>query len=180
MSAIGPDIPAHILASVRSTKPDVSSGSDSEDEGPGPAPAPISIPAAAPAVPSIGPQAPTSVLDSTPTLVQSAGDDSDDDYTPALPPGIILGASAPSVSASAAARAYPTVSSRKPVGPSLPPHLAQANDDDSDEDVGPQPLHVGPSSSNKDAVSEFREREERRRKAAEVGYKHSGHSSSSF
>ena len=40
--------------------------------------------------------------------------------------------------------------------------------DDSDDDIGPKPLPAGAQLGERDAAAEFREREERRRKAAEV------------
>lgn len=62
------------------------------------------------------------------------------------------------------------------MGPSLPnyaptydPNSAYANEDsDSDDDIGPKPLPAGMQHQQTDAVQEFLEREEKRRKAAEV------------
>jgi hypothetical protein len=61
---------------------------------------------------------------------------------------------------------------RRVLGPSLPPHLSPSNQDDDsddDDDVGPQPLPEALQPMHeKDAVAEFMEREERRRKNEEL------------
>ena len=65
------------------------------------------------------------------------------------------------------------------IGPEVPSHLkasdpttnyhsADEDDDDSDDDFGPKPLPAGMQHQQTDAVKEFIEREEKRRKLAEV------------
>lgn len=117
-------------------------------------------------MPSIGPSLPAH-LTHTVEANDDSGSDSDD-YTPALPPGFAAPTVASAPSASAPHASPPASRSNgRVVGPSLPPHLARRNDSDSDDEIGPSPVPTGPAPA-KDAVAEFREREERRRKAAEV------------
>ena len=66
------------------------------------------------------------------------------------------------------------------IGPEVPSHLKASDpttnfhnadeddDDDSDDDFGPKPLPAGMQHQQTDAVKEFIEREEKRRKLAEV------------
>ncbi|KZP26086.1 hypothetical protein FIBSPDRAFT_679698, partial [Athelia psychrophila] len=91
----------------------------------------------------VGPAIPAHILAGPSAQNRDAEEsDDDDDYGPSLPPDII------------AARApAPT----RVIGPSFPP------DSDSGSDVGPQPLPAGMSFAESDGVSEFMEREERRR-----------------
>ncbi|KAG1894754.1 uncharacterized protein F5891DRAFT_1130850 [Suillus fuscotomentosus] len=117
---------------------------------------------------SIGPQIPAHLL----ATVASAGDsDEDDDYTPALPPDLsasrAAGPSLPSKSVS-----NTPLPQRHYVGPSVP-HSQTPYDDDSDSDVGPQPLPAAYASQieEKSGVEEFMEREERRRKLQEEASK---------
>ncbi|KAI0666205.1 hypothetical protein C8Q78DRAFT_1198070 [Trametes maxima] len=141
---IGPEIPAHLLAAPA---PENVDGSDTE----GPAP--------------IGPQIPSQALagaskSTTPPLPPRATEEEEDedDYAPALPPGL------------AAVRA----STRKVLGPTLPPSVAgpsRYDDYDDDDDVGPRPLPQGYVEEEKDGVQEFIEREERRRKQLEEASK---------
>lgn len=111
---------------------------------------------------SIGPQIPAHLL-----AAVAPADDSgeEDDYTPALPPDLAAARSAgPSLSSKSKSDTPPK---RQYVGPSLP--SSQAYDDDSDSDVGPQPLPAAYASQveEKSGVEEFLEREERRRKLQE-------------
>ncbi|KAF8211838.1 hypothetical protein K438DRAFT_1957642 [Mycena galopus ATCC 62051] len=101
-----------------------------------------------------GPQLP-------PKAPQDEGDDSDDDYAPALPPDMVAS------------------SSKKPVvGPTMPPaypptysrHI-QYHADDSDDDVGPRPLPAGVGFEERDAVKEFMDKEEKRRREVEEAAK---------
>jgi hypothetical protein len=104
---------------------------------------------------SIGPQIPAHLLESPPQDVEHDSDSGQEDaYLPALPPDLL---------------AAPSVSKGLPVtkGPTLPPPAVQ-NDEDSDDEVGPMPLPAGSSLEREDAVKEFMEIEERRRKLAEV------------
>jgi hypothetical protein len=115
---------------------------------------------------SIGPQIPTYLL---PTVAPAEDSGEEDDYTPALPPELAAarsaGPSLPSRSKSPPKRQY--------VGPSLPSSQAPYDDDDSDSDVGPQPLPAAYASQveGKSGVEEFLEREERRRKLQEEASK---------
>jgi hypothetical protein len=88
-------------------------------------------------------------------------DDSEDEYAPALPPDMIAS------------------SSKKPVvGPTMPPaypptydRRVQYHADDSDDDVGPRPLPAGVRFEERDAVKEFMEKEEKRRREVEEAAK---------
>ncbi|KAI0651397.1 hypothetical protein C8Q79DRAFT_897101 [Trametes meyenii] len=141
---IGPEIPAHLLAT-----PTPENGDGLDTEGPA----------------SIGPQIPSQVLagaarSTTPPLPPhvSEEEEDEDDYAPALPPGL------------AAARA----STKKVLGPTLPPSIAgpsRYEDEDDEDDVGPRPLPQGYAEEEKDGVQEFIEREERRRKQLEEASK---------
>jgi hypothetical protein len=81
----------------------------------------------------------------------------DDDYVPELPPDLI-----------AAQHSAP----KRAVGPTMPSMRPRDDDDDSDDDdVGPMPLPSAYSNSQheeQDGVSEFLEREKRRKEAIEV------------
>ncbi len=60
---------------------------------------------------------------------------------------------------------------RRTIGPSFPPHPSYSRPDEysDDDDVGPRPLPAGfQPTHEKDAVTEFIEREERRRKNEEA------------
>jgi hypothetical protein len=148
MSSIGPQLPPHLLAAI--SKPDVSGD---EDDANDPSPSPPSA--------SIGPQIPSTVSTAGPQLPDAEAD-SDDDYAPALPPGF----SVKPATAHTAAVSAPAPSGRV-VGPTMPSHPARHEDDDSEDEIGPSPFSAGPS-ARRDAVAEFREREESRRKALEV------------
>ncbi|KAI0825270.1 hypothetical protein BC628DRAFT_1374328 [Trametes gibbosa] len=147
---IGPDIPAHILASSSSRNDE----DNSDNEGSA----------------SIGPHIPSHLMSAparsttppppTTAAREEEDDDDDDDYAPALPPEL------------AAARAS---TAKKVLGPTLPPSAAgpryEEEDDDDDDDVGPRPLPQGYVEEEKDGVQEFLEREERRRKQIEEASK---------
>ncbi|KAG2340302.1 hypothetical protein BDR05DRAFT_890106 [Suillus weaverae] len=117
---------------------------------------------------SIGPQIPAHLL---PTVASVEDSDEDDDYTPALPPDLAASRTAgPSLSSKSELNTPPP--KRQYVGPSLPGSQAPY-DDDSDSDVGPQPLPAAYASriKGKSGVEEFLEREERRRKLQEEASK---------
>lgn len=100
---------------------------------------------------SIGPTIPAHLLDGKQPEVEE--ESSDDDYGPALPPDL-------------ASTLGPTT--RRVFGPSFPTgRPAAADQDDSDEDVGPMPLPPG-QGEEEDGIRNFLEREERRQKAIEV------------
>ncbi|KAJ7676473.1 hypothetical protein B0H17DRAFT_987669 [Mycena rosella] len=97
-----------------------------------------------------------------PTAAVAEDDDSEDDYAPALPPDML------------------TSSSKKPVaGPTMPPAYPPTYDrrahypadDDDDDDVGPRPLPAGVGFAERDAVSEFMAKEEKRRREVEEAAK---------
>ncbi|KAH9927426.1 uncharacterized protein BXZ73DRAFT_48808 [Epithele typhae] len=142
---IGPDVPAHLLA------PDSTTPDDDSDTEAGPAPPS-----------SIGPQIPASVTAgpsrSAPKAEAAEAEEEDEeDYAPALPPHL------------AAAR------EKRVLGPAMP-SAARARryedeEDEDEEDVGPMPLPYGVVLEEKDAVQEFMEREERRRKQLEEAAK---------
>jgi hypothetical protein len=150
MSSIGPQLPPHLLATLGK-----SNTSDDEDTTEEPSANPSDIG-------SIGPQLPPTHAMLEPS---AAEDDSDDDYAPALPPGFSQH-SQPSILRPAASTQAPTTSGRA-VGPTPPAQPARYDDDESDEEIGPSPFPVK-MSVQKDAVAEFREREENRRKAFEA------------
>ncbi|KAF8972499.1 hypothetical protein BDZ97DRAFT_1781324 [Flammula alnicola] len=148
---IGPQIPAHLL-SAKSTEPKIQVfDDDDDDEGPRP-----------PAGPSIGPSIPPQFLNASTKRVPEprpvAG--------PSMPP--------PKVSTSTAQS-----QGKRTLGPSLPgyaptydPTSGHVDEDDSDDDdIGPKPLPAGMQHEQTDAVKEFIEREEKRRKLAEEAAK---------
>jgi hypothetical protein len=178
---IGPEIPPHLLNRTQS------GASDDEDDGPQPAP---------PA--NIGPQIPIHLSSATSreskTLVY---DDDDDDVgpRPASGPstGPSIGPSLPSRPQSTAPTkrapdtrpvagpsmpppAPPTHGGgKRAIGPTMPsyaptydPTSGYGDESDSDDDVGPKPLPAGMHHEAVDPVKEFMEREEKRRKLAEV------------
>ncbi|KAF7312040.1 hypothetical protein MIND_00216100 [Mycena indigotica] len=99
-------------------------------------------------MPAIGPAIPEHLLNTS-----TASEDEDDDaYAPPLPPDMVAGGST--------LKPQPTIQ-----GPSIP--AASAYDDDSDDDIGPQPLRSGVASEERDAVAEFIAKEESRRKQVE-------------
>ncbi len=140
---IGPDIPAHLLGNT----------APSEDE---------EEPEAGPSQPaSIGPAIPPDLLAKkpAPTPVEEEDDD-EDDYMPALPPDLGREQSNPA-----------NQPLKKVLGPSFPPVIGSRGgyyNDEDDEDVGPQPLPSWYVPEEKDGVTEFLEKEERRRKQVEV------------
>ena len=140
MASIGPQIPAHLLASTKQSTT--------------PSPSPPSSPKRASG--TIGPQIPAQFLNA-PSQPQDDEEEDEDDYAPELPPDLV------------AAQAKPPVAgpSRPVIGPSIGPQR-YTYDDDSDEEIGPAPLPSGYRLKEKDAVKEFIEKEEQRRKAVEV------------
>ena len=142
LKMIGPDIPAHLLGN-RSTTPE-----DKESPEAGP-----SQPA------SIGPAIPPELLSRTHESAAADEEDDEDDYMPALPPDL----SRTEISATSGPP-------KKVLGPSFPTFSNRRDDDDDDDDVGPMPLPAGYVLPEKDGVTEFLEKEERRRKQVEVSY----------
>ena len=157
MSAIGPELPPHLL---NRTKNNISSEAEDEASVVGP-----QIPPHLVAGPSKCPSQPPPQAENEANEEDS---DSDDDYGPALPPDLL------------AARS--SALSTTTIGPSLPQAYNEsqnhdrrrygddADEDDSDDDVGPMPLPAGISFEEEDGVREFMEREERRRKQIEVHF----------
>lgn len=114
---------------------------------------------------SIGPSIPAHLLSGSkpspistektlvdPPQILPTDDDSDDSdsFAPALPPDI--------------------VPARRIIGPSFPTGPPPQDDDSSDDDYGPTPLPEGAAEPEYDPVKEFMEKEERRRKNAEVSH----------
>ena len=184
---IGPDIPAHILAS--STANDATPGQEETNthghgdstSAIGPAiPAHVLAGSARPTTPegepdttgdatppsSIGPVIPPEVtrMATTPPHTQEESDEEEECYAPALPPDMLAArASAPGGK----------TEGRRVVGPTLPPHLARRNvgyEDEDDDDYGPAPLPSGAVVQEKSGLEEFIEKEERRKKQLEVGH----------
>jgi cytochrome c1 len=156
MSSIGPKIPTHLLAASLSTSLPLSG--DERRHVTESSSAPIG-----PVLPP-DPQAQPSAFIVQASPVEEEDED-EDDYAPMLPPDL------------AALRdggAVPNSAPKRAVGPAMPPTYVQhfdedgGGDDDDDDDVGPRPLPAGLNMQKKDAVAEFMEREERRRKAVEV------------
>jgi hypothetical protein len=158
MAYIGPELPPH-LARPSSSREDED---DSDEDGPQPASA--SAPNIGPSIPtSIGPHIPTVLSDQkeiSPAHVDvntpQDEDEDEDDYAPALPPDLIASRS---------------TEAKRVIGPSLPGRPGyNAYESDDDDDVGPMPAPAGANSNyeSQDGVKEFIEREERRRKQAEV------------
>ncbi|KAF7311410.1 hypothetical protein MKEN_01042900 [Mycena kentingensis (nom. inval.)] len=108
-------------------------------------------------MPTIGPVIPAHLLnasnddDEGPQPALDDEDDDEDAYAPMLPPDM-LGPKAP------------TASSSRPAAPTMPSY---AHDDDSDDDIGPQPLRSGAVEKERDPVAEFIAKEEKRRKQVE-------------
>lgn len=161
---IGPDIPAHLRNSN-------SSPTQEEKDALGP-----HIPEESA---HVGPQLPVDLSERKKQEEEHEIDDDEDDYTPALPPELVAhGTGAkpkPYSQAGLITTSNPSPEpSRRILGPSLPSHSSYSNlDEDSDEDdVGPKPLPEGLRPMHeKDAVAEFMEREERRRKNEELAKK---------
>lgn len=102
-----------------------------------------------------GPSLPPNVTPVNPSKPVVEEEDDEDDYAPALPPDLVASRSAGP--------------SKKILGPAPPPSRQQYyDDDDSDDDVGPRPLPSGANHQEIDAVKQFRETEEKRRKMIEV------------
>jgi hypothetical protein len=142
----GPQIPAHLL---QQPTLNIYDEDDDDDDNDGPKPAA-----------TIGPSIPAEFLKKTP----------EDDDGPQLPPHLRKEEPGPS-------------SGKRQVGPTFPSyaptydpttyhhHNAEDGDDDDDDDddeFGPKPLPAGMQHQQADAVKEFIEREEKRRKLAEV------------
>lgn len=95
-------------------------------------------------------------------LLKQEQDDDEEDYLPALPPDMVATRSAgPSVAGPSA-----SVASKPPPVPFY--DSTHYSDEDDDEDVGPKPLPPGVTHAETDAVREFMEKEEKRRKELEV------------
>nr|GAT49940.1 predicted protein [Mycena chlorophos] len=150
MASIGPAILAHLLPTT--------AASDDDDAELGP-----QLP------PSIGPAVPPPAAEKHEATGADDDDDDDDAYAPALPPDMLAAQAGPSRLAASKPPAGPVK------GPSLPSAYADAatsrptyDEDDSDDDVGPQPLRAGVGvREERDAVAEFMEKEERRRRQVE-------------
>ena len=113
---------------------------------------------------SYGPQLPQHLEDDP----NDPNEDDDDAYGPALPPHLAARKQYQQTQQPTRRSPSPvTLAKTAPSKPSAP--LVQANTD-SDDEFGPPPPTAGPSTSNEDAVREFKEREQRRKELAEVSY----------
>lgn len=146
----GPQIPAHL---VQQSTLNIYDEDDDDNDGPKPAV-------------TIGPSIPAEFLKTPESLIG----DSDDDG-PDLPPHLRKGSrkeAGPSVPTSG-----PSTGKRQ-VGPTFPSYAptydptTYHDSEDDDDDFGPKPLPAGMQHQQTDAVKEFIEREEKRRKLAEV------------
>ena len=145
-SEIGPQIPVH-----RQSALDIY---DEDDDNDGPRPAT-----------GIGPSIPAQFS----KVPQSSVYDGDDDG-PELPPHLREERREEEADPSAGKRQIgPTLPS---YAPTYDPATHYDEDDDDDDDFGPKPLPAGMQHQQTDAVKEFIEREEKRRKLAEVCTKH--------
>ena len=140
----GPQIPAHLVQQSTLNIYD----EDDDDDGPKPAV-------------TIGPSIPVKMRESS----------IDDDDGPDLPPHLRKG------SRKEAGFSMPTPgpsTGKRQVGPTFPSYAptydptTYHSDEDDDDDFGPKPLPAGMQHQQTDAVKEFIEREEKRRKLAEV------------
>src|SRR5882757_1679939 len=172
MSFIGPDLPAHLITTQNSENPDepeigpqiparlVQPSTlniyDEDDDNDGPKPAV-----------AVGPSIPAEFL-KAPLLVN-------DDDGPDLPSHLRKGSHK---QAGPMPTPGPSTGKRQ-VGPTFPSYAPtydpatyhdgeDEDDDDDDDDFGPKPLPAGMQHQQTDAVKEFIEREEKRRKLAEV------------
>ena len=152
MSFIGPELPSHLI------NPKNSENDDEHTEK--------------------GPQI-------TPHLVQQStlniyDEDDDDDDGPELPPHLRKGSLKEAGPSIPTPPGPSTGKSQVQVGPTFPSYAPTYDpatyhnneDDDDDDDFGPKPLPAGMQHQQTDAVKEFIEREEKRRKLAEVCSKH--------
>lgn len=162
MSSIGPQIPAHLRAQFEPERED-----EENDDGGGPQPPKSSV---------LGPQI---HLDSKTTGTGESEvrvyDDSEDDTRP-RPSLETLGLRVVEVETERGSRPFVGASKQgkanlpRVLGPSLPGRrvtVVQDSDGDEDDDIGPKPF-VGLQHSQPDAIKDFMEKEEKRRKAAEV------------
>ncbi|KAF8816919.1 hypothetical protein BYT27DRAFT_7247809 [Phlegmacium glaucopus] len=166
MSFIGPALPSHLLNHKKpsETGPQIPAQQQStfniyDDDDDGPKPATVTI---GPSIPPEFSKAPQSRID----------DDDDDDDGPDLPPHLRKGhqeEAGPSIPIPG-----PSTGKRQ-VGPTFPSYAPTYDpttyhddeDDEDDDDFGPKPLPAGMQHQQTDAVKEFIEREEKRRKLAE-------------
>ncbi|KAA1468356.1 hypothetical protein DENSPDRAFT_869636 [Dentipellis sp. KUC8613] len=142
MASIGPSIPAHLLSGTPPKSPSPPAQIGPAMPAPGPSPS---------AALRAAPPAPVPV----PPRYEEEEEEEEDDYAPMLPPDL------------AAARAGP---SRRILGPARGPQREEEEESE-EEEVGPAPLPAGYAAPAHDAVREFMEREEQRRKAVEEAAK---------
>jgi Protein of unknown function (DUF3752) len=109
--------------------------------------------------PAVGPQIPQALLNQT-----QDDEEEDDDYVPALPPDMVATRSVgPSTSKPSTSKTVEV-----PVPPPIHSSYHSRHSSDDEDDVGPKPLPPGMRHEETDAVREFMEKEERRRKELEV------------
>lgn len=155
--SIGPQIPPHLLAQFQ--RPDNDSDNDGDSD---------SGPQRNTLAGNIGPEIPTHVVeDARPRPVigpalPTVSKGSNEDYRGITPSTSRL----PSASGSAYTSTSGNAAGKRHVGPPFPIHSSTCDSDD-DDDIGPKPLASG-YYEKPDPVKEFMEKEERRKKAAEV------------
>lgn len=181
---VGPEIPAHLLRNTNvdtSSEEETSSNDKQNTIGPQ-IPENLHVEEGGELdsqQPQVGPHIPPEFLQQQRRGEAEEEEEEEEDYTPALPPELLAQRSQPLTTQPKLppreSQLSPSVAKpdppRRRMGPSFPPHPShQYQDEDSDDDdVGPKPLPAGLQPMHeKDAVAEFIEREERRRKNEEV------------
>jgi hypothetical protein len=166
MSFIGPELPSHLINKKNNDKPsekgpqippqlvqqstlNIYDEDDNDNGGPQPAV-------------TIGPSIPAEFLKAPEPLIDN---NDDDDYGPDFPPHLGKEEAGPSTGKR---KVGPTFPSYAPTYDPTTYHNNQDDDDDDDDDFGPKPLPAGMQHQQTDAVKEFIEREEKRRKLVEV------------
>ncbi|KAF8626461.1 hypothetical protein AX15_004865 [Amanita polypyramis BW_CC] len=150
---IGPEVPPHLLVRRHSEGGDVE---QIESD-------------------SIGPQIPSQFLQKfTSPPFEDEDEPADEEDTAGPTPNSVQDVSRSS-NISKVSSPGPTTS-RRPVGPTLPPHLSQSHivydeDEDSDDEIGPRPPPAGVHQEEEDGVKRFMEAEEKRRKMIEEAAK---------
>ncbi|KAG6331584.1 hypothetical protein ID866_7504 [Astraeus odoratus] len=171
MSAIGPQIPSHLLPTASANE----DGSDEEDDY-----MPALPPDLAAARATSGPSLPTpsaSVKDSSvpyssaPPSAEESASVSSSRSPPAGPARRMYGPALPSAEPGPSVLRDPMTRPSRPV-----PEYSDSEDEDSDSEVGPQPLPTvsapaGAHSEDRSGVQEFLDMEERRRKNVEEASK---------
>lgn len=180
---VGPEIPAHLLQNTNAgTSPEEETSSNDKQNSIGPQiPKNLHVEEGGESdgqQPQVGPHIPPEFLQQQ-RRGEEEEEEEEEDYTPALPPELLAQRSQPLATQPKVILREPQLRSsvaepnppRRRMGPSFPPHPSyqHLDEDSDDDDVGPKPLPSGLQPMHeKDAVAEFIEREERRRKNEEI------------